>query len=338
MSKERIQKALARQGLGSRRQIEGWIKEGLISLNGNIVEPGQLVETGDVVMHSGRKIIIRETENTLPRVLAYHKPEGEVCSRSDPEGRPTIFDKLPGLKHSRWVAVGRLDINTSGLILVTDSGDLANKLMHPSSQLQREYAVRVMGHANAEQLKKLTTGVELEDGPARFEEIVETNPHDEFTPNQGGLNRWYHVVLMEGRNREVRRMWEAVNLRVSRLMRVRYGSVMMTKSLRPGKFRELEPDDIYELAELAGVEYAKGLKSGKPVSKNFRMTKHKTSMTRGRSGSGKRGTAQNNSGQTDSGRAGAGRGNTGRTGSARNSSTKALSSSGGRKAGHEKRR
>jgi len=281
MSKERIQKALARQGLGSRRQIESWIKDGLISLNGNQAEIGQQVEAGDVVMYSGRKIIIRNDEQTLPRVLMYHKPEGEVCSRSDPEGRPTIFENLPGLKHSRWVAVGRLDINTSGLILLTDSGDLANKLMHPSSQLQREYAVRVMGKATAEQLKKLTHGVKLEDGMARFEDIMERQPEDVVAGKSVGFNRWYHVVLMEGRNREVRRMWEAVDLKVSRLMRVRYGSVMMSKSLRPGKFKELEPEEIRELGELSGIEYDKSLKSGKPVNKNFRMTKHSPAGKRG---------------------------------------------------------
>ncbi len=271
MSKERIQKALARQGLGSRRQIESWVKEGAIQLNGEVIGLGQLVETGDVVMHSGRKIIIRDTQQTLPRVLMYHKPEGEICSRSDPEGRPTIFDHAPGLKHSRWIAVGRLDINTSGLILLTDDGDLANKLMHPSSQLQREYAVRIMGKATPEQLKKLTRGVELEDGKARFEDIVETTKDDRFSDRPSSFNRWYHVVLMEGRNREVRRMWEAVDLKVSRLMRVRYGSVLMTKSNRPGRFYELEPQDIRQLAELAGVEYDTSLKSGVPVQKVFRM-------------------------------------------------------------------
>jgi len=277
MSKERIQKALARQGLGSRRQIESWIKE---------------VEVGDVVMHSGRKIIIRDVQQTLPRVLMYHKPEGEVCTRNDPEGRPTIFDQAPGLKHSRWIAVGRLDINTSGLILLTDDGDLANKLMHPSSQLQREYAVRIMGKATPEQLKKLTHGVELEDGKARFEDIVETTNDDKLASGSSSFNRWYHVVLMEGRNREVRRMWEAVDLKVSRLMRVRYGSVLMTKSNRPGRFYELEPKDIRELAELAGIEYDKSLKSGVPVQKVFRMQGRKQtsrgSSNRSRVGGAKR--------------------------------------------------
>ena len=294
MSKERIQKALARQGLGSRRQIEGWIKEGLIKLNGEVIELGQLVDTGDIVMHNGRKIIIRDVQQTLPRVLMYHKPEGEVCSRSDPEGRPTIFDHAPGLKHSRWIAVGRLDINTSGLILLTDDGDLANKLMHPSSQLQREYAVRVMGKATAEQLKQLTHGVDLEDGKARFEDIVETTNEE----NEGGsssFNRWYHVVLMEGRNREVRRMWEAVDLKVSRLMRVRYGSVLMTKSNRPGRFYELEPKDIRELASLAGIEYDKSLRSGVPVQKVYRMQGRKQTSRGSRHGSGRSGSGNNRS-------------------------------------------
>ncbi len=289
MSKERIQKALARQGLGSRRQIESWIKDGAIQLNGEVIGLGQQVEAGDVVMHSGRKIIIRDVQQTLPRVLMYHKPEGEVCTRNDPEGRPTIFDHAPGLKHSRWIAVGRLDINTSGLILLTDDGDLANKLMHPSSQLQREYAVRIMGKATAEQLKKLTHGVELEDGKARFEDIVETTNDDKLTGGTSSFNRWYHVVLMEGRNREVRRMWEAVDLKVSRLMRVRYGSVVMTKSNRPGRFYELEPQDIRELAELAGIEYDKSLKSGVPVQKVFRMQGRKQTSrgSRNRAGNAK---------------------------------------------------
>lgn len=307
MSKERIQKALARQGLGSRRQIEGWIKEGLIKLNGEVIELGQLVDTGDIVMHNGRKIIIRDVQQTLPRVLMYHKPEGEVCSRSDPEGRPTIFDHAPGLKHSRWIAVGRLDINTSGLILLTDDGDLANKLMHPSSQLQREYAVRVMGKATPEQLKQLTHGVELEDGTARFEDIVETT-NEELSANSNSFNRWYHVVLMEGRNREVRRMWEAVDLKVSRLMRVRYGSVLMTKSNRPGRFYEIEPKEIRELAGLAGIEYDSALRSGVPVKKVFRMQGRKqtsrggrpsTATVTGRSGSGNsRSAAKNRTGSS----------------------------------------
>lgn len=247
MSKERIQKALARQGLGSRRKIETWISNGEILLNGVVSQIGDHVEAGDVVMHSGRKIIIKDADQSLPIVLMYHKPEGEVCSRSDPEGRPTIFENLPGLKHSRWVAVGRLDLNTSGLILVTDNGDLANRLMHPSNQIPREYAVRVLGEVSDDMLKQLTTGVKLEDGPARFEEIVESGGE--------GANHWYHVVLMEGRNREVRRMWEAVGVKVSRLMRVRYGNAILTKSQRPRQTRQLNDKKMIELAEMVGLKF-----------------------------------------------------------------------------------
>ena len=247
MKKERIQKALARQGLGSRRGIESMIERGEIQLNGEIAKIGDQVEPGDVVIHGSRKIIIRDVNEKLPRVLMYHKPEGEVCSRSDPEGRPTIFENLPGLKHSRWVAVGRLDLNTSGLILVTDNGELANRLMHPSHQIQREYAVRVLGDASNEVIKKLTHGVKLDDGMARFEEVVKSGGQ--------GANQWYHVVLVEGRNREVRRMWEAVDLKVSRLMRVRYGNAILTKSQRPGQTRELTDKKIIELAALVGLEY-----------------------------------------------------------------------------------
>lgn len=247
MNKERIQKALARQGLGSRRQIEGWIKEGKIQLNGEVANIGDQVKPGDQVMYSGRKIIIKAADEKFPRVIAYHKPEGEVCSRSDPEGRPTIFENLPGLKHSRWVAVGRLDLNTSGLILLTDNGELANRLMHPSNTIEREYAVRTLGVATDEMLHRLTHGVELEDGKARFEEVVDSGGQ--------GVNHWYHVVLMEGRNREVRRMWEAVGLKVSRLMRVRYGSVVLNKSQRPGKSRELTEKQVIELASLVDLHY-----------------------------------------------------------------------------------
>ncbi len=247
MNKERIQKALARQGLGSRRQIESWIKEGKIQLNGEVANIGDQVKPGDQVMYSGRKIIIKAADEKFPRVIAYHKPEGEVCSRSDPEGRPTIFENLPGLKHSRWVAVGRLDLNTSGLILLTDNGELANRLMHPSNTIEREYAVRTLGVATDEMLHRLTHGVELEDGKARFEEVVDSGGQ--------GVNHWYHVVLMEGRNREVRRMWEAVGLKVSRLMRVRYGSVVLNKSQRPGKSRELTEKQVIELASLVDLHY-----------------------------------------------------------------------------------
>lgn len=276
MTKERIQKALARQGLGSRRQIEKWIEQGEIKLNGEIAQIGDQVQTDDVVIHNGRKIVIRDTQSKLPRVLMYHKPEGEVCTRSDPEGRPTIFEKLPPLKYSRWVAVGRLDLNTSGLILVTDNGELANRLMHPSNQVQREYAVRILGEASDEMLKKLTRGVKLEDGMARFEEIVDSGGQ--------GANHWYHVVLLEGRNREVRRMWEAVGLKVSRLMRVRYGNAILTKSQRPGQNRELTPAKIVELAASVGLEYELPDKKDVQLFKQGQLkTSKKKATQRGRS-------------------------------------------------------
>ncbi|MDH5571346.1 MAG: pseudouridine synthase [Gammaproteobacteria bacterium] len=267
MNKERIQKALARQGLGSRRQIETWIKEGKISLNSNPAKIGDLVSAGDRIMFSGRKIVIQAEEtNQFPRVICYHKPEGQLCTRRDPEGRPTIFDNLPALKNSRWIAVGRLDLNTSGLLLLTDNGELANRLMHPSQQIEREYAVRVLGEVTDDMLKQLTNGVELEDGMARFEEIVDSGGE--------GANHWYHVVLMEGRNREVRRMWEAVGVKVSRLMRVRFGPIVLNNSLRPGKSRDLPAKKIAKLGELVGLEYVVDEKAEQ--QKAFNKAKYKT--------------------------------------------------------------
>ena len=247
MTKERIQKALARQGLGSRRQIERLIEQGEIKLNDKIAQIGDQVQAGDVVLHGGRKIIIKEGTNHPPKVIMYHKPEGEVCTHSDPEGRKTIFDHLPNIRHGRWVAVGRLDLNTSGLILLTDNGELANRLMHPSHSIEREYAVRILGEVTDNTLKQITRGVELDDGPARFEEVVDSGGH--------GANHWYHVMLTEGRNREVRRIWEAVGCKVSRLMRVRYGPIILNKSQRPGQSRELTDKKVIELAALVGLHY-----------------------------------------------------------------------------------
>ena len=260
MTTERIQKALARQGLGSRRQVEKWISEGKIALNGKTASVGEPVKAGDRIMFNGRKLIITEPSLQIPQVIAYHKPVGEVCSRRDPEGRPTIFDKLPKLKQSRWISIGRLDLNTSGLILLTDNGELANRLMHPSRQIAREYAVRTLGRASEDVLKKLTHGIELEDGQARFEEVVDTDP------DARGVNHWYHVVLMEGRNREVRRMWEAVGLQVSRLMRVRYGNILLEKGHKQGRVKEVAPGKIIELAAMVDMEFQQD--DGKSVEKN----------------------------------------------------------------------
>lgn len=248
MSIERIQKALARQGLGSRRQIESWIRDGKVILNGEVAGLGAPVKPGDKVVYQGKTILIREQDNPFPEVLVYNKPEGEVCSRSDPEGRPTIFDRLPKPGQGRWINIGRLDINTSGLILFTNDGELANRLMHPSHQVAREYAVRTLGFATDEMLYQLTHGVVLEDGKARFEDIVDSGGR--------GSNHWYHVVIMEGRKREVRRLWEAVGLKVSRLKRVRYGPIMLDNRHSVGKIRKLDEKKVLELAQSVGLEYA----------------------------------------------------------------------------------
>ncbi len=208
---ERLQKFLARMGLGSRRQIEDWIRQGRITVNGVVAQLGNQVNGAEKIQIDGRPIQVRPFGQRR-RVLAYYKPVGEVTSRHDPEGRPTIFEHLPLLRDSRWVAVGRLDLNTQGLLLLTNDGELANRLMHPSSQIEREYAVRVLGEVPLEMLKRLREGVALEDGVARFDEIREAGGE--------GANHWYHVILREGRHREVRRLWESQGVTVSRLTRV----------------------------------------------------------------------------------------------------------------------
>jgi len=249
MSKERIQKALARQGVASRRQIESWIQDGHIQINGKPAVLGDQVEAGDVVMIDGRKVVIRDDTQQLPRVIAYNKQEDEITTKSDPQDRPTVFAHLPRLHHGRWVAVGRLDINTTGLILFTDNGELANRLMHPSSEIDREYLVRTMGLASDETLRQLTHGVELEDGPARFEEV-------NYVGGGQGINHWYTVIIMEGRKREVRRLWEAVGIKVSRLKRVRYGPIALASTHKPGKVKELSAEDVIMLAERVGLNFS----------------------------------------------------------------------------------
>lgn len=246
---ERLQKVLANAGMGSRREIEGWITAGRVEVNGEPAQLGQRVIPSDAIKVDGRKVSVKRLEPPEREVLVYNKPEGELVTRKDPEGRRTVFDQLPKLKHGRWIPVGRLDINSSGLLLLTTDGELANQLMHPSRQVEREYAVRVMGEVTQEQLEELVHGVELEDGPARFEEIVESGGD--------GINRWYHVVIMEGRQREVRRMWEAVGAKVNRLKRVRYGSVMLESALKVGRWRHLSDREIDELLKTLGLKSEK---------------------------------------------------------------------------------
>ncbi len=244
---ERLQKVLANAGLGSRREIEGWIREGRLRVNGKPAKLGDRVKGDDLIQVGNRKILVGRISDIQRRVIVYNKPEGEVVTRYDPEGRPTVFRKLPKLKHSgRWIAVGRLDINSSGLMLFTTDGELANRLMHPAKAMEREYAVRVLGEVTDEMLETLVHGVELEDGPARFEDIVESGGE--------GANRWFHVVIMEGRNREVRRMWEAVGAKVNRLKRVRFGPIMLGDRLHVGKSRELEPEELSELLAMVGMQ------------------------------------------------------------------------------------
>jgi 23S rRNA pseudouridine2605 synthase len=248
-SGERLQKVLANAGMGSRRQIEGWIVAGRVEVNGVAAELGQRVSPDDVIFVDGKRVAKHLLEAPAREVIVYNKPEGELVTRNDPEGRRTVFERMPKLKHGRWIPVGRLDINSSGLLLLTTDGELANQLMHPSRQVEREYAVRVMGEVSEAQLKELTHGVELEDGPARFEEIVESGGE--------GINRWFHVVIMEGRQREVRRMWEAVGARVSRLKRVRYGSVILESALKVGRWRYLNEQEINDLLNVMGHRVAK---------------------------------------------------------------------------------
>lgn len=241
----KLHKALADAGHGSRRELEEWIIAGRVSVNGLPAHVGQRVGPEDKIRVNG-KLIQLKFANRLPRVLMYHKPEGEIVSKDDPEGRPSVFSKLPRLKSGRWISIGRLDFNSCGLLLFTNDGGLANRMMHPRYEIEREYAVRVLGEVTPEALERLRTGIELEDGLARFSQIAESGGE--------GANRWYRVTLSEGRNREVRRMFEAVGVTVSRLMRVRYGPVGLPPRLKRGQYRDLEPGEVEALLKLLPPE------------------------------------------------------------------------------------
>ena len=245
---EKLQKILAGAGLGSRREIERWINDGRVSVNDAKATLGDRASVTDTIMVDGKTIRLDSYTSGIRRVIAYNKPEGEICSRSDEQGRPTVFDKLPKLKGDRWVSIGRLDLNTSGLLLFTNDGELASRLMHPSHEIEREYAVRVMGDITPAKIKKLVDGVQLEDRMARFTDVVDSGGT--------GINHWFHVCLLEGRNREVRRLWESQGLTVSRLKRVRFGSMIIPDHLRQGKFQELGKADIDALAALVQLSPA----------------------------------------------------------------------------------
>jgi 23S rRNA pseudouridine2605 synthase len=228
---QKIHKVLAQAGLGSRREMEELIRAGKVKVNGAVALVGMRVQAGDLIRVGRRQVTVRD-DTKLPRVILYYKPEGEIVSHDDPQGRPSVFEKLPPMRRGKWLAVGRLDYNTSGLLIFTTSGELANRLMHPRYEVEREYAVRIVGKLTDEQIRQLKKGVKLEDGMARFEELEERGGR--------GLNNWYRVVLREGRNRIVRRMFEAVGNKVSRLMRVRFGTVSVPFGVRRGGWRELD--------------------------------------------------------------------------------------------------
>lgn len=236
MTTERLQKILSQAGFGSRREMERWIELGMVCVNGTVAKLGDSAGPEDKIIVKGKVIANPLKAEVKTRILLYHKPVGEISSRNDPNHSRTVFDKLPPLRQGRWVQVGRLDINTSGLLIFTNNGDLANRLMHPKFEIEREYAVRVHGQVSDAAIKALLKGVELDDGLAKFKRI-------DFSGGEG-TNAWYHVTLTEGRNREVRRLWQSQGVEVSRLIRIRYGKLTMPRSLSRGDHVELTPKEV----------------------------------------------------------------------------------------------
>ena len=243
---EKLQKVLARAGIGSRREMERFITQGRVLVNGLLASLGDRVDFSDRIEVDKRRIQLTPSEEKNVKVLLYNKPEGEICTRSDPEGRPTVFDHLPQLSGERWIAVGRLDFNTSGLLLFTTDGELANSLMHPSSKIDREYLVRIQGKVDDDMKARLVEGIALEDGTARFTDIVDGAG--------SGQNHWFYCVVMEGRNREVRRLWESQGVKVSRLKRVRFGNIFIPSHVRVGQWTDLNVKEIKELCTTAKVQ------------------------------------------------------------------------------------
>jgi 23S rRNA pseudouridine2605 synthase len=244
---ERLQKVLAQAGIGSRREMEEWISAGRVSVNGTVATLGMRVSEGDKVQVDGRHIRLQlQAEQTLPRILLYHKQEGEIVSRDDPKERANVFDALPKLRGQKWIAIGRLDFNTSGLLIFTTSGELANRLMHPRFEVEREYAVRVQGQMTPDQMHQMMKeGIELEDGLVRFEQLSDEGGE--------GFNHWYRLVLKEGRNRVVRRTFEALGLPVSRLMRVRFGMINLPSRIKRGMMAELGEGEVRAILEWVGL-------------------------------------------------------------------------------------
>ena len=279
---QKLQKVLAQSGLGSRRAMEELIKGGKVKVNDEIATLGQRVTTEDLIQVGRRRLQFKVTTR-LPRVILYHKPEGEIVSREDPKGRVSVFEKLPAIRNAKWLAIGRLDFNTCGLLIFTTSGELANRLMHPRFDVEREYAVRIFGALSKDDMRKLCTGVKLVDGVAKFESI---EPH-----GGEGRNHWYRLVVSEGRNRLVRRMFEALGYRVSRLMRVRFGIVKLPTNLRRGTWIELKEAEIRDVLDWVGsvppvvLPYREPARKSSPESKKTKSSPARvSSQTKGRSG------------------------------------------------------
>ncbi len=244
---QRLHKLLAQSGIGSRREMEKYIEAGRVHVNGSPATLGQLIHDLDIIKIDG-KIVHLFFDLRFPKMLIYHKPEGEIVSVSDPQKRATVFSKLPRIKNEKWISIGRLDINTSGLLIFTTSGDLANRLMHPKFEIEREYAVRIFGELTEDQILKLKSGVKLEDGFAKFDDIR----------YQGGesANRWYQVILMEGRNREVRRLFEHFNLPVSRLIRTRFGPISLPSRVKRGMMLEIEVKEVEKILKWLDIPFS----------------------------------------------------------------------------------
>lgn len=244
---EKLQKVLAQAGVGSRREMEEWIAAGRVTVNGEPATVGMRVFEGDLLRTDKRTVHVKaQADKEPPRVLLYHKQEGEIVSRDDPENRTNVFEKLPTLRGMKWIAIGRLDFNTSGLLIFTTSGELANRLMHPRFEVEREYAVRVQGQMTPEQMRQMTKeGIELEDGNVKFEKLTDEGGE--------GFNHWYRLVLKEGRNRVVRRTFEALGLTISRLMRVRFGIINLPPSIKRGKMAELGSGEVQMILDWVGI-------------------------------------------------------------------------------------